>query len=431
MDDPGAADLGVMDAGGDPRPSERSRRALDGLAFFLADVQDGLGPYLAIYLTTYRQWTPARVGVAMAAVVVGTLVAQLPAGALIDRTRRKRLAVAGAAAIVAACCVLMIAVPMFPVIVGAQALIGAAAAVMPPAIAGISLGLVGRRGLARRAGRNEAFNHAGNVAAAVLAGVAGTWLGYGSIFFLVAAMAAASAVSAGLIRGGEIDHDRAREAAEGGTAAGLSPLWTGRLPRFLAAVFLFHFANAAMLPLVGQKVSAGRPESAAALMSACIIAAQVVMVPVALAAAWGADRWGRRAVFLLGFAVLPIRGLLYTYSTDSAFLIAVQLLDGIGAGIYGVAGVLVVADLARGTGRFNSALAAMALAAGLGAAASNLAAGLVAGARGFDAAFVGLAGAAVLGLIWFAAAVGETATPRARRHALPVPVGPEGEPIPG
>ena len=122
---------------------------------------------------------------------------------------------------------------------------------------------------------------------------------------------------------------------------------------FSTAVVLFHFANAAMLPLVGQKLTAGRMNGAAGYMSACIIAAQLVMVPVAIVASRLADSWGRRAVFLAGFAVLPVRGVLYTLTTNPSALVAVQLLDGIGAGIFGVVGVLVIADLTRGTGRFN------------------------------------------------------------------------------
>ncbi|BBO33362.1 MFS transporter [Lacipirellula parvula] len=385
--------------------SRQSRFALDALTFFLADVQDGLGPYLAIYLTSVRRWTPSDVGIAMASVVIGTLLAQLPAGAFIDVTRRKRFAVSVAAGVVATCCIVMISCPQLPVIVIAQTLIGAAAAILPPAVAGISLGLVGRRRFARRTGRNEAFNHAGNVAAAILAGALGTYLGYATIFYLVAGMAVASGISAMLIRESEIDHERARESVSLPSATRESLIWNGRLLRFLVAIFLFHFANAAMLPLVGQKVSIGRDDSAAALMSACIIAAQIVMVPVALAAAWGANRWSPKAVFVIAFAVLPIRGLLYTYSANSTFLVTVQLLDGIGAGIYGVVGVLMVADLAKGTGRFNTALAAMALVAGLGSASSNVTAGLIADSLGYNAAFISLSIVAGLGLVWFYFAV--------------------------
>ena len=122
---------------------------------------------------------------------------------------------------------------------------------------------------------------------------------------------------------------------------------------FSASVVLFHFANAAMLPLAGQKLSHGHDRGAAGYMSACIIAAQLVMVPVALLASRLAVSWGRRPVFLIGFAVLPVRGVLYTMTSSPYALVAIQLLDGIGAGIFGVVGTLVIADLTRGTGRFN------------------------------------------------------------------------------
>lgn len=398
-----------------PIKAARSLRALDGLVFFLADVQDGLGPYLSIYLLVHCAWEPSQVGVAMAAMVIGTLLAQLPAGALIDRTHRKRWVVVTAAGVVAASCIGMSLMHALPGIVVAQAMIGAAAAVMPPAIAGISLGLVGRAHFARRTGRNEALNHSGNVTAAVLSGVVGTVFGYIAIFHLVAAVALASAVCCLLIRESDIDHARAREApeqpsnADAPTGSAIAVLWrTPRLMAFIAAMFLFHLGNAAMLPLVGQKVSIGKPDSAAALISACIVVAQVVMVPVALLAAHGAERWGRKPVFLIAFLVLPIRGLLYTQSVNPAFLIAVQVLDGIGAGIYGVVAVLMVADLARGTGRFNLALGATALALGLGTACSNLLAGVIASATSYNTTFATLSGIAASGLLWFLLAVPET-----------------------
>ena len=247
--------------------------------------------------------------------------------------------------------------------------------------------------------------------AAVLAGVVGTWLGYWAIFYLVAGMAVASAMSVLLIRTRDIDHAVARGAkdrSEQGVESVGALVRDRRLLFFLGAMFLFHFANAAMLPLVGQKVSDGHPETAAALMSACIIAAQVVMVPVALAAGGLADEWGRKKVFMLAFAVLPFRGLAYILSTNPVYLVAVQLLDGIGAGIYGVVGVVVISDLTRGSGRFNLAIGALATVAGLGAAASNLIVGFVAQAGGFNAGFAFLATVAAVGLLFFAVMIPET-----------------------
>ncbi len=395
------------------RPSSTSIRALDGLNFFLADVRDGMGPFLGTFLREHHHWDAGRVGIALAASQIGTVLAQTPAGALIDRIKGKRLAVAVAAAVVAAGCVLLYLVPTLPVVMAAQTAIGAAAAIFPPAVAAITLGLVGRAVMPRQTGRNEAYNHGGNVVAAALAGACAYFLGYGAMFFLVAAMAAASAGAVVLIREREIDHDLARGADEsdddGHEVVGVLELFKDRrILIFVASAVLFHFANAAMLPLVGQKSSDGLKDGAAVVMSACIIAAQVVMIPVALAASRLSASWGRKPVFLIGFAVLPIRGLLYCLSINPIYLVAVQLLDGIGAGIFGVVSVLVVADLTKGTGRFNLTQGALATATGVGAGLSNLVAGFVVQGAGFDAGFIMLAAIAAAGSVFFAVAMPET-----------------------
>jgi len=163
-----------------------------------------------------------------------------------------------------------------------------------------------------------------------------------------------------------------------------------------------------MLPLVGQKLTVGMSRGVSVLMSACIIAAQLVMVPVALLASRYAESWGRKPVFLVGLAVLPVRGLLYTLTVDPYLLVGIQLLDGIGAGIFGVVSVLVVADLTRGTGRFNLTQGALATGTGIGAALSNVLAGFVVKAAGFDAGFLTLAAIAGAGLLFYVAAMPET-----------------------
>lgn len=415
--------------------SSTSLRALDALNVFLADVRDGLGPYLAIYLTM-RHWDRGHIGIAMSAMGFASVLAQTPAGAFIDRTRHKRLAIAIAALAVAIGAVAMVQHPTFTTILGAQALMGVASVVFAPAIAAVTLGLVGHACFSRRTGRNEAFNHAGNVMAAVLAMIIGDSIAYEGIFYLLAAMCVLTIVATRFIRPQEIDHDLARGAADdrqaadgtGGPDAAGRPriarlgelLHDRRILVFSASVVLFHLANAAMLPLAGQKLSDGHDEGAAGYMSACIIAAQLVMVPVALLASRLAVSWGRRPVFLIGFAVLPIRGMLYTMTTSPYGLVAIQLLDGIGAGIFGVVGVLVIADLTRGTGRFNLLQGALATATGIGASISNLMTGYVVKAGGYDAGFLVLSTIAAVALGFFGLAMPET---RVEPHAAAEPAG--------
>jgi MFS family permease len=216
-----------------------------------------------------------------------------------------------------------------------------------------------------------------------------------------------------------IDYNRARDleaepgAAESPTGvAGYGILFKTRpLVIFGLCVMLFHFANAPLLPLVGQKLAAAYPDEATAMMSTCIIAAQAVMLPIALLVGYKADTWGRKPLFLVGFAILPIRAALYTLSDNSFWLIGVQVLDGVGAGIFGALAPLVIADIMRGTGRYNLAQGAIATVQGIGASLSGLAAGEIVDHFGYSAAFLSLGAAALVAVIVFFLQMPETAEP--------------------
>ena len=399
-----------------------AKRPLDALNFFLADVRDGLGPYLAIYLLTVQHWDQASIGVAMSVGGVAGILAQTPAGALIDRTRAKRAVVIAAAIVVMLTSLAIPLLPSFWPIAVFQAMSGMAAAVFPPAIAAITLGIVGPEFFARRVGRNEAFNHAGNATAATIAGATAYFFGPVAVFWLMASMAVASVVATLSVPAGSIDHDVARglQGKEDGAAAahekpsGLKVLLACRpLLVFAACTTLFHFANAAMLPLVGQKLALTDPGFGTSLMAVCIVAAQAVMVPVAWLVGAKADAWGRKPIFAVALAVLAARGALYTLSDNPFWLVGVQLLDGVGAGVFGALFPLIVADLTRGTGHFNISQGAIATAQGLGAALSNAVAGLIVVWAGYGAAFLFLAAVARAGLLLFWTAMPETEPGRA------------------
>src|SRR5437660_376272 len=248
----------------------RASRALDAANFFLADVRDGTGPYLAIYLLTEQKWDEARIGMVMSIAGFAGIVAQTPAGALIDATKAKRLVMIAAALVV---------------------------------------------------------------------------------------------TSASLL------------------------------------LTLFHLSNAAMLPLVGQKLALQDRNLGTSLMSACIIAAQIVMVPMAMLVGAKADDWGHKRFFLAALLILPIRGALYTQSNNPAWLVGVQLLDGVGAGIFGAIFPVIVADLMRNTGRFSVAQGAIITAQSIGAALSTTLAGLVVVNAGYSAAFLTLGAIAAIGAV--------------------------------
>jgi MFS family permease len=153
-------------------------------------------------------------------------------------------------------------------------------------------------------------------------------------------------------------------------------------------------------------------------MSVCIVAAQLVMVPVAMLVGRKADVWGRKPIFACALAVLALRGALYPLSDDPYWLVGVQTLDGIGAGIFGAIFPLVVADLTYGTGHFNISQGAIATAAGLGGALSTAIAGVIVVKAGYSAAFLVLAALAGIGLILFIVAMPETRPSDARHQPL-------------
>jgi predicted MFS family arabinose efflux permease len=401
------------DHAGEGEPSTRSLRGLDGINFLMADVRDGVGPYLSVFLKGGEHWASGAIGIAMAASSLAAAVCQVPAGLLVDGTRAKRLLIAASGLMVGVGCLLIVFFPHFLTVVAAQALLGAASAVIPPAIAALSLGLVGRRLLDARISRNESFNHGGNFVAAGLAGVLGQYIGYHWIFYLVCAFAIASAGIVTRINPAEIDHERARGGEDPNNKCEPIPfrdlLKRRDLQIFLASVVLFHFGNAAMLPMAGQVLAFKHPGADTIALSACIIAAQLVMVGVAWAVGRASARGtGRKTIFLVALAVLPVRGVLFSFTTSPIGVVAIQLLDGVAAGIFGVISVLIAADLMRGTGRFNLAQGLTAQAVGIGAALSNATAGYVVQWFGYATGFLYLAGIALCALAFFALLMPET-----------------------
>jgi MFS family permease len=402
----------------------RPLAALNALNFFMADVRDGLGPYLAVYLLTVQKWDEARIGIVMSIAAAAGIVAQTPAGAVVDATRAKRALMVTAAIAITAASLMLPWLSGFWTVAISQGVAHTAGAIFAPAIAAVSLGIVGHRMFSKQIGRNESFNHMGNAFAAALAGLAAWAWGPVVVFFLLGAMALASIVSVLAIPAKAIDHDVARglhdtprgqsqEAKASDAPSGFQVLLTCRpLLIFALCAVLFHLANAAMLPLVGQKLALQDKNLGTSLMSACIVAAQIVMIPMALLVGAKADSWGRKPLFLAGFLILPIRGVLYTFSDNPFWLVGVQLLDGVGAGIYGAIFPIIIADLMRGTGRFNVAQGAVITAQSIGAALSTTVAGLMTAHAGYSAGFLTLAGCAAVGAVLFVVAMPETATAR-------------------
>lgn len=403
--------VGTPRRGGERRTaaptSIRSLRGLDWLNFFLADVQTGVGPFLAIYLAGY-QWNEQSVGLALTFGGIAGIVTQTPAGSLVDRLRSKRALIFAGVVALALGSLLIAFVPRFWPVMAAQVLIGGTSSVFNPAVAAISMGLVGHKLFDRRQGRNQTFNSAGNVMAAVAMGLIGYYIANRGIFFFVVAFTLPTILTLLIIRPQEIDYDLARgckpEAEGDGAPATVRQLLKDcPLLIFLICCVLFHFANAAMLPLLGEMLSKGKGKSSMMFMSACVVTTQLVIVLIASLSGRLASSRGRKTILLVGFAALPIRGILYTLTHDIYLLVGIQILDGVGAGIFGVVSVLVIADLTRGTGRFNLAQGVIATAVGIGAALSQAIAGFIVHHSNYTVGFLFLAAiaAVALAILWF------------------------------
>ncbi len=378
--------------------SRSSIRALEASNFFLADVQTGLGPFLAAYLAS-AGWNPGRVGLALTLGGIVTVLLQTPAGAIVDHVRAKRMVIVAGVGVLA-CGAILLSITAAPwAVYLSQLLIGSAGPFLAPTLAAITLGLVGERLFDRQFGKNQAFNSAGNVACALLIAASSHFFGNRSIFIIAALLTIPTVYSVLAIRGDRIDYDLAR----GGRA---KPSGTERhsffdlahdrvLLVFLVCAFLFHFANAAMLPQLGEMLSRGSASSAAPFMSACIIVTQVVIMCTAGRIGRFANEHGRKPLLLVGFGVLPIRALLYTLTHSAVALIAIQLLDGVANAIFGVVAVLVVADRTHGTGRFNLVQGALATAVGIGAALSTTFGGRIVQDFDFRTSFLSLGAVAL------------------------------------
>jgi MFS family permease len=390
-----------------PAPAER---ALDALCLLLSDVRYGLGAYLGVYLLTQHAWDEASIGLALSMGGLVGLLSQTPIGLLVDATRAKRALLAGAVVVVTATCLVIPLAPRFwPV--AAAAVVGAlAGTAITPTLAAISLGIVGPARFARRSGRNESLFHLGNAGVNLVILATAPFLGTQVLFWMMAVTGAASVLAALAVPERAIDHEVARGFLPdvAGQSRRLPPfgvlLASRPLQVFAACGALFHMANASMLGLVAQKLALQNIGLGIALTAACAIAAQSVMVPAAALAGARADSWGRRPLLLAAFGALAARGALYTLFDHPAWLIGVQLLDGVGAGLIGALFPVVIADLTRGTGHFNAAQGAVGTVHAIGGIVSGAMAGLIAVRAGYDAAFLTLAAIAALGgaLFWLA-----------------------------
>ena len=365
--------------------SDRSLVALAVLNFFLADARDGLGPFLDAFLAT-NGWSPLTLGfIATVGGLIG-LIATPVCGALVDSSTWKRTLVAIPVFLVTAAALITLLVPNVAVVWAGQIGTAVVGAVIGPALAGLTLGLVGQKLFSRQIARNEFWNHGGNFASLFAVFVIVSAFGQLGVIWLMIATAIGALIAVFAIDPTRIDHNVARGLAvddgEPGPS-GFQVLYKTKGLILLAGILLiFHWGNAPMSRLIAQQFSIelGTPFRTTAIITGV---AQFSMIFVAAATPFLIRRLGLSAVFVIALLALPLRGFLAGSFSDFWVIYPVQFLDGIGAGLLGILTPVAVERLLEGTGRFNIGFAAVMTVQGVGASFSNVVAGWLVGIGGY------------------------------------------------
>jgi MFS family permease len=388
-------------------------------------MQTGFGPFVSVYLIR-EHWTQTDIGLVLSLGTGIALLAQLPAGAVVDAIPSKRLAAAVALAGLGASAAMMAGGSGFATIRDAQILHAVASCVLTPAIAAITLCLCGHAAFGQRLGINARYASLGNAAGALGMGACAAWFTEQAVFLLAAAivlpaLAALYSIPMGECVAGPEEHpatwtprERRQQMRRFWHTAAERGLFT-----FAAAAALFQLANAAMLPLALNQLALRMPTGF--VVTASILLPQAI---IAAASPWVgrlAQRVGRRPILLAGFAAEPVHAvllaLLFTGEPNAPEVIGLEVLDGVSATVFGLMLPLVAADVTRRSGFLNLVIGWFGLASGLGATFSTTLAGWVADRIGVPAAFLAMAAAGAGAVLVLLLLMPETRPARAPERA--------------
>ena len=389
--------------------SARASRGLDWFNLFVANIQTGFGPFIAVYLSS-QSWTQTSIGLALSIGTVSAMASQVPAGALVDLMPNKTR-VAAFSVLTFTVSALMFAIHPIPLFVYlAEILHGISSCTLGPAIAAMSLVIAGRFGMGLRLGRNARYSAIGNGVGAALMGACGQYVSERAVFYLTAALTLPALFTLLPLRRVAVAGDELRPAPH---VAGETRrhywrvLADRRLLIFCACAMLFTFANAPMLMLISGTLTA-QGTNPSLLIAACIVLPQIIVAFASPAVGRFAERYGRRIILMVGFSMLPLRCLFFSATQNPTLLVAVQVLDGIAASCFGIMVPLIVSDVAGRSGHFNLSLGAVGFGIGIGGTLSTPAAGWLADHFGTRMAFFALLGVGVLALLLVAFAMPET-----------------------
>jgi MFS family permease len=383
-------------------------RGLDWFNLFVANIQTGFGPFIAVYLSG-QSWTQTSIGLALSIGTVSSMASQVPAGALVDAMKNKTRVAAFSVLVFTASALMFAIHPIRLFVYLAEVLHGVSSCTLGPAIAAMSLVLAGRMGMALRLGRNARYAAVGNGVGAALMGACGQYVSERAVFYLTAALTLPALVALLPLRrhAAAANAAAAKPGAPSDGAVGLRILADRRLLIFCACAMLFTFGNAPLLMLISGTLTA-KGSNPSLLIGACIVLPQIIVALASPAVGRFADRFGRRRVLIVAFAMLPLRAIIFSTTANATLVIAVQVLDGIAGAGFGILVPLIVSDVAARSGRFNLALGAVGFAIGIGSTLSTSAAGWISDHHGMRAAFDFLAATGLAAVLIAVFAMPET-----------------------
>lgn len=375
-------------------PERSSLVGLSWVNFLVAMMQTGFGTFIAVNLTS-AHWSRTDVGLALSVASIAGIVAQVPGGLLVDITQRKRRAAGGAILSIALAAVVLAVWQEHAVVYAAMALQGSASAVLTPAIAAISLGLVAKTKLAQRLGLNTRYAALGTALAAGAMGVVGAFTSSHMALLLAGLFGFAAIFALHRIRGVDLaraaqitDHVAVIPLAAGGQwGTRRNIAWNRDLLFFAACIALFQLGNAGVLPLAVSSVLQHEGSRGDLVVAAAVIVSQVLAAILSSPMGKMAEQWGRRPVLMLGLGALVIKAMLFAFDGSSLLVVIYQSFDAISAAALGVILPLMVADITHKGGHFNLAMGLVGLASSLGAAMGTAMAGAVADRLGVTLAY--------------------------------------------
>ena len=251
------------------------------LNFFVADVRDGLGPFLGVFLVQ-NGFGEADVGLISTASHIVALTLGVPCGILVDKSTHKKQLIAFFIALIVLACTLNYFFASFIFTLFAQVFAALSGVFLAPAFAALTLGIMGQHRYAAQCAKNEAYKHAGTVFGAGLGFVFALHFGIASIFVITAALGAVSLAVLKLIKQDDIDDSVACGEIKARESTKIWALLCDKRVLYLGVVmFCFHLSNAAMLPLLSQRAYAVGIDASGAYAAATIIIAQTTMILVA------------------------------------------------------------------------------------------------------------------------------------------------------